>query len=413
MTALVGILNKHAAALAADSAVTVSNSHGTKIYNTSRKIFHISSKNPVGFMTYENAEFMETPWDVIVSLYIEERGDRTFKTINGYCEDFLDFLIQCGFFSTEENQKKYFMRELRELYTKVTDTADSRVENELSQMENPSDDVIIEAKNRHLQEVLKDAAEIYEQNDKGSNFGEYSYGRFMRFIDDYWREFEKNYLNEPMADDFREALQQLMYKYITSNLFYFYSGIVFIGYGSSDIYPASAEYVVSGIFDGRLRYMRMDIDAISNDSNAFILPYAQTDVMHTMMKGIAPAFRETISKWHRTSLLNLKETICNALMEAGVSEEAIAKINEMEVDDIQKEYEDAISTYISDNHVDGILDAVASFNIQDMSNMAESLISITNLHRHFSSSEESVGGPVEVAVITRGGGFQWVKHQLA
>ena len=94
-------------------------------------------------------------------------------------------------------------------------------------------------------------------------------------------------------------------------------------------------------------------------------------------------------------------------------EEAIAKINEMEVDDIQKEYEDAISTYISDNHVDGILDAVASFNIQDMSNMAESLISITNLHRHFSSSEESVGGPVEVAVITRGGGFQWVKHQLA
>ena len=39
MTAIVGILNKRAAVMAADSAVTVNTDSGTKIYNTATKIF--------------------------------------------------------------------------------------------------------------------------------------------------------------------------------------------------------------------------------------------------------------------------------------------------------------------------------------------------------------------------------------
>ena len=58
-----------------------------------------------------------------------------------------------------------------------------------------------------------------------------------------------------------------------------------------------------------------------------------------------------------------------------------------------------------------MVDAVESFNVEDMVDMAESFISITNLQRHISSSEESVGGPVDVAVITKSEGFVWVKHK--
>ena len=39
MTAVIGILNKNAVAIAADSAVTVTGSNGRKIYNTANKIF--------------------------------------------------------------------------------------------------------------------------------------------------------------------------------------------------------------------------------------------------------------------------------------------------------------------------------------------------------------------------------------
>ncbi len=50
MTAIVGILNKQAVAVAADSAVTVGG--GTKIYNTANKIFNLSKGCPVGIAIY-------------------------------------------------------------------------------------------------------------------------------------------------------------------------------------------------------------------------------------------------------------------------------------------------------------------------------------------------------------------------
>ena len=83
----------------------------------------------------------------------------------------------------------------------------------------------------------------------------------------------------------------------------------------------------------------------------------------------------------------------------------------MDFSDVSDGFHSEMMDYLGDTFVDGIINAVASFNIEDMVKMAESLISITNLQRHFSSSEESVGGPVDVAVITKSEGFVWVNHK--
>lgn len=50
MTAIVAVLNKHAVAVAADSAVTMGNTH--KVVNSANKIFTLSKYNPVAVMTY-------------------------------------------------------------------------------------------------------------------------------------------------------------------------------------------------------------------------------------------------------------------------------------------------------------------------------------------------------------------------
>lgn len=58
MTAIVGFMNKHGVAVAADSAVTLGNTH--KVVNSGNKIFTLSKYAPVGIATYGNASFMET-----------------------------------------------------------------------------------------------------------------------------------------------------------------------------------------------------------------------------------------------------------------------------------------------------------------------------------------------------------------
>ena len=100
-----------------------------------------------------------------------------------------------------------------------------------------------------------------------------------------------------------------------------------------------------------------------------------------------------------------------SLAKEGVTEKQMAKLKDMDLSDVSQKFNVEMKSYIQDTFVGGILDAVDTFNIEDMITMAESLISITNLQRHFSLLEESVGGPVDVAVITKSEGFVWVNHK--
>ena len=101
----------------------------------------------------------------------------------------------------------------------------------------------------------------------------------------------------------------------------------------------------------------------------------------------------------------------DAMKKAGVPDKTIEKVAKTSTEDIEKEFADRLEEYQQENFISGIVDAVDAFNLEDMANMAESLVSVTNLQRHISSSEESVGGPIDVAVITRTEGFFWVKHK--
>jgi hypothetical protein len=43
--------------------------------------------------------------------------------------------------------------------------------------------------------------------------------------------------------------------------------------------------------------------------------------------------------------------------------------------------------------------------------MAESLMSISSFKRRVTKDKEKVGGPIDVAVITKGDGFIWIKRK--
>jgi len=90
MTAIVAIMNKHAVAVAADSAVTFGNTH--KVVNTGNKIFTLSKYEPVAIMTYNNASFMGIPWDIIIKSYRAKLKEEKLGTIEAYKNDFINSL---------------------------------------------------------------------------------------------------------------------------------------------------------------------------------------------------------------------------------------------------------------------------------------------------------------------------------
>lgn len=411
MTAMVGILNKHAVAIAADSALTVSSNGRNRIYNTSQKIFSLSNKNPVAIMTYGSAMFMGVPWEVVIKLYRKERGERTFKSMSECCDDFLDFLRKSDYFSEDENQKWYFLRELRQVYDKLTTAAEARAEDDIAELKDPTTEQKNAIVRKHLMDVLKELPELCKKDGKAEELKGCSFRKFEKFTEEFWEEFLKAETVK-IDEEIKEVWHQVMYEYITSEFFYKASGLVFIGYGCKDLFPSYHSIYISGIFNGKLRWCKDDSDRINAENGtALIRPFAQDDVIMTMVKGIAPDLYTKVIEENKTELSQYRENVIDKLKEAGVSEDIIVKVNEIDNEHYVKTYSEQLDEFIDDNYIAGIMDAVDSFNVEDLTNMAGSLISITNLQRHFSSSEESVGGPVDVAVITKAEGFKWVKHK--
>lgn len=61
--------------------------------------------------------------------------------------------------------------------------------------------------------------------------------------------------------------------------------------------------------------------------------------------------------------------------------------------------------------LEDVKDAVSVMPKEEVANMSESLINITSLKRKASSDIETVGREIDVALITKGDGFIWIKRK--
>ena len=140
MTAIVGVLNKHAVAIAADSAVTMGDTH--KVVNSGNKIFTLSKYHPVGIMTYNAADFMGTPWEIIIKQYRKQLGDSSKPHINDYIEDFINYLYKQNYLLIDDVQHSSLFFQLFFFYRTCFDKAFQKACNQNIQF-NPADPNVI------------------------------------------------------------------------------------------------------------------------------------------------------------------------------------------------------------------------------------------------------------------------------
>lgn len=413
MTAIVGILNKLAAVLAADSAMTVTRGERMKVYNNTTKIFNLSQDNHVGVMFFNYVDFMGTPWEVIFKLYHDKRGGKQFATVKEYADDFYRFVASEKYFCGEEQQKDYFDGELGTYYGKVKSAAIEDFQKEIAESEDDEEVDKVALLRKHLLVWIEAVNEQAEELGVNPEFEDFSKKEFMSYDKELFTDLQELIHDDGLPVDMMDEWQHGFYNYIRSRLYYNGTGIIFVGYGSDDIFPTLLPTYVSGAFDNRLRYY-IDMEgltSIGDDCSAYICPFAQSDVMITLMKGIAPNYYEKVLESYTDSVTAIKEKIVNKLKGNGVDNALIEKVKALDTSDIDRKHTEMLDSYMQSEYIDGIVDAVESFSITDMVIMAENLVSITGLQRHFSSSDETVGGPIDVAVITRSEGFRWAKHK--
>jgi hypothetical protein len=186
---------------------------------------------------------------------------------------------------------------------------------------------------------------------------------------------------------------------------------VFWGYGEEELFPSYYQHEVSIAFDGIIKHWKLGYYEVSNDTNACVVPFAQTDVANTVVRGIDQKLRDTINANIGNAFVSFRNIIVNSLKEAKAPEVLLNALNELDIQAQASLFIDDLNDYIKSNYTDKLLDTVAFLSKEDLADMAESLVRMTCLKRHITTDEESVGGPVDVAVITKGDGFVWIKRK--
>lgn len=398
MTAEIGIFNKTCVVLAADSAITVSHRSGRKVLNTANKIFNISKHHPIGLMIYNSAQFAGIPWEIIVKEYRKELGRKSFQTVTEYLEDFIAFL---------HKNKSWVRQEFQDYApTFFSQFALGTIFQEIESENLAFTWEVIEDKMDALM-VERASAPICDE------FHDYKIDDFKASHLATIRTAALDYCGADLlpSDMQLDKLASLTYDVIVKKGFpEAYSGLFFAGFGHGQIFPSYQGCEIGFVIDGRIRkevFPVQDIDSLSTTSS--IVPLAQTEVAHTFLKGIDPRIEYGLLDSLDSSLVELNSWINNRFNpnhDKQLSDEVLQLLWK-----VKGEVSRTIELDKKERHTQPVIDAVSHLSKEDLIELAESIIGLTSLKQRISLKEESVGGPVDIAVITKGDGFVWIKRK--
>ncbi len=394
MTAEIMIMNKLAVALAADSALTIA---GSKVYHSANKLFQLVQSEPVGFMVYGQDEFMDIPWETVVGLYRSASEEKHLDHLSDYTDDFIEFLRQLPQLSPGDDLR-CVMKSVNSLMREMADDVfvrqgngngeddgqvlADRLESRLQEMDGYSIETELPA---GFEQALLQQCEPGIRDAVYQRFGELS--GIERLLPEFQRLVVGNLLRGRLLSD---------------------SGIVFAGFGRLDVLPAVVDSRILFRMNGEIGFTPVVKVPMSLAFGAHIRPFAQTGMVSTFMEGIDPAlmwhmYQSMISRFAKMSFMAMQQLDIHDEN----AEQVLYDISHTLVEDYVAEME----AYRNENYVNPVLDAVQALGKPELAAMAETLVNLTAFKRRVSFETESVGGDIDVAVISKKDGFVWVKRK--
>lgn len=278
MTVLVGILNKQAVAVAADSAATVGG--GAKIYNTANKIFNLAKGRPVGIGIYGNAALNGcVPWEVVIKMYREYIGSQKFDKLSDYVNHFFEYV--------KEYSRKYISEEaaLGTLKRNIMKFWCGEFTKGLRE----SDEIDAPIAKLALSILKVRLEELYANLKKYRVLDEYKTIKiegFVAAIGDILDVIKKQITrNGGEWEEYAPLIEESLYRMFVTDALKNpnISGVAIFGYGEEEIYPSHQEFQVYNIVLGVQRICQTSVNVINEKNGASICPMAQKDVIEILL----------------------------------------------------------------------------------------------------------------------------------
>lgn len=154
-----------------------------------------------------------------------------------------------------------------------------------------------------------------------------------------------------------------------------------------------------------------------NSPHGIIVPFAQIDVIKTFMTGLDFSMDAAIESFFEKYIDDYLKELQNSITgDNNITQRNLEYINKhfekfkITNNSRVKEFMEGIHGWEQEIS-QPIINSVESLPKEELANMCESLIHITSLKRKVSSDLQTVGGDIDVAIITKGDGFIWKKRK--
>lgn len=404
MSAGICILNRNAIAMAADSAVTVGD-HAA-IHNSANKLFSLSRVAPVGAIIYASSAFMDIPMEIIVKEYKKAIGDRIFQTLKEYVDDFITFLeSHSELFRFEINEEKYVMGVFLNLVGGMINGRKEFIEYTLK---GDKRDLTEEEKLTISSQTVDQTVNFVNSQIKKKEilFVDYVKSKYKtKFIDILTDNPEFSWMDDTQRENVAEKSCEIFDTVFDRNG---YVGIAVAGYGEKEIFPHMVHFHLCGVLSGRVSYNVVEEVEITEDKIASIVPLAQTDVMQTFLFGINDIFLNDLAQEIPTRIHESIDSLGDECFATGKKAEVHKELHGV----TQKILEHMSNTARSD-YMRPIIMSVATLPIEELALLAESMINITSVRRKVAIDRNigTVGGPIDVSIVSKGDGFIWLKRK--
>jgi hypothetical protein len=398
MTAVLGIFNKECVVLAGDSAATYKSQDGLIIKHSANKIFPLTDRPPAAAMVYGASTFLGIPIELILQDFYSQKGQVAFETLED-CKNAL--LVHMQHYVAHGEPELHlihrFVQEIME--TCLCEHAASSDESDEERFRQA-----VEKRSKEwacLDRIVSTAIEDEALPDLEL---EEIVGLAMRHY------LATKHTAQLQVDETQIHLVSKHVLLMLSRLPTLSgTGIIVAGYGTTSLFAGYIEMLIEGAYHGKMRFVVKSENSVTHFRPAFVAVFAQSSAAEGFLLGIDAKLHRFFLSRVREMFLDFIHLIVESIEQPqqeslrkalkGVFEESILHLKA----DLRN-FQDREYTHASSQ-------ALTLLSQDDLAEIAEALISLTAIKKRISGQPEDVGGPVDITVLTKYGGFTWLKRK--
>ncbi|MFC5757798.1 hypothetical protein [Rhizobium sp. GCM10022189] len=403
MTSEICIMNRLAVVLAADSATTATGVYDgrreERHFTGANKIFQLSNHHPVGLMIFDSGDIHNVPWEVIIKSFRAELGNTACGQLDEYAGRFSSYIAS--------HQDELFPRTVQD--SRIYDVAMNLFEEWIDGaiLDDQDEAERVELFEQRIAAKLADAKTL-------PKCSILSAATLKEIIDDRVNDTAKMVratLNGSAASaknskKIATALLKTIFSHPDDHLEP--TGFVFVGFGERQIFPSMVEYKSYGLACGHHVFCEKRRQAISERTPALLSAFAEASVTNTFELGISSDVYDEMTTAVKDGLNDFATQLMNRTgTELGLIDDldSLVQVSSEKIGD-------NVTQKARAKHGYPLVNVLRHLPVEEMAGLAETLITLQSLKVKIATPSERVGGPVDVAVITKHEGLVWLRRKL-